>query len=235
MAADNKQTQVVQQSQQRKVKGIADIVFVLDRSGSMAPCIQAVRDHIIEFVTALGYDQRVTTVDWRLGFVAFDDSEFYVLQFTNDVEKFKSALMNISTGGSEFTLPALDVALDFPWRDEAQRVLILFTDEPLSGGSMIDYQLSKFQDLMAKIVNLSVKLYYYGEDCPHYTEFQKLPGSYVQVVDLHSQAMGVSDFAKALEQIGRTISTSLTRRAERMKKVQKDLYDVNRYVEVHNL
>jgi len=235
MTKDSGQKEIVQQSQQRRLKGIADIVFVLDRSGSMEPCIQAVRDHIMEFVGALGSDQRIASVDWRLGFVAFDDSEFYVQDFTKEVERFRSALMGFSTGGSEFTLPALDVALDFPWRDDAQRVLILFTDEPLSGGSMIDYQLSKFQDLMAKIVNLSVKLYYYGEDCPHYTEFQKLPGSYVQVVDLHSRTMGVSDFAKALEQIGRTISTSLTKRTERMKNVQKDLYNVKKYVAVHNL
>lgn len=231
----NRNHTVVQQQSQRKVKGIADVIFLLDRSGSMAPCIEAVKQHVGEFITALSSDQRIASVDWRIGFVAFDESDFYVQNFTKDVEKFKASLRSFDTGGNELTLPALDVALDLSWRDEAQRIVIIFTDEPLEGGERIDFQLSRFQDLLSKIVNLSVKLYYYGPECPAYGEFQKLPGSCVQFVDLHSGGLSTTDFAKALEQMGKTISKSLGARVERTKSVPKDLYNLRNHVAVHFL
>src|SRR4029079_15059168 len=40
-------------SQQPKVKGIADIVFLLDATGSMGPCINAVKQNVTNFVTTM--------------------------------------------------------------------------------------------------------------------------------------------------------------------------------------
>ena len=39
--------------QQPKVKGVVDIVFLLDITGSMEPCINAVKDNIQAFVATL--------------------------------------------------------------------------------------------------------------------------------------------------------------------------------------
>ncbi|MDZ7337604.1 MAG: VWA domain-containing protein [candidate division KSB1 bacterium] len=224
-----------QQGGQGKVKGFADVVFVLDRSGSMESCIEAVKNHIGTFVNSLVSDPRLSSVDWRVGFVAFDDSDFYVLDFTRDITRFQNGLDAFDTGGSELTLPALDVALDFAWRPEAQRVVILFTDEPMDGGEEIPLQLSHFEGLRKKVVTLSIKLFYYGPQCPTYAEFAKLPGSCVQFVDLHSNVHTSADFKKILEQMSKTISGTLTMRAAAMGRARKDLYNVTSIVSLHRL
>jgi hypothetical protein len=61
-----------------KTKGVADIVFVIDVSGSMAPCIDALRQNIETFVTSLssGDANNASPVkDWRAKVVGYRDIE----------------------------------------------------------------------------------------------------------------------------------------------------------------
>ena len=51
-----------------KTKGVADIVFVVDVSGSMAPCIDALRRNIEIFIDSLSHDDpnnAAPVKDWR--------------------------------------------------------------------------------------------------------------------------------------------------------------------------
>ncbi len=66
-------------SQQPKVKGIADIVFLLDATGSMGPCINAVKHNIKTFVQTLtSTDANGGTVvkDWRAKIVGYRDLDY---------------------------------------------------------------------------------------------------------------------------------------------------------------
>jgi hypothetical protein len=61
-----------------KTKGVADIVFVIDISGSMAPCIDALRQNIETFVGSLSSgdaNNAAPVKDWRAKVVGYRDIE----------------------------------------------------------------------------------------------------------------------------------------------------------------
>jgi len=61
-----------------KTKGVADIVFVVDVSGSMAPCIDALRANIEAFVDSLSRgdaNNAAPVKDWRAKVVGYRDLE----------------------------------------------------------------------------------------------------------------------------------------------------------------
>src|SRR5918998_406883 len=61
-----------------KTKGVADIVFVVDVSGSMAPCIDALRKNIEAFIDSLsqgGPNNAAPVRDWRAKVVGYHDIE----------------------------------------------------------------------------------------------------------------------------------------------------------------
>ncbi|MDZ7330666.1 MAG: VWA domain-containing protein [candidate division KSB1 bacterium] len=105
---------------------MADIVFVLDCSGSMGDDIQAVNRNINEFCDSL----LARGIDFRLGLVTFSTTVDDVFDFTNDVQLFKSWLNQISLwGGRENSLGALYRATELSFRQMSKRTFIWITDE----------------------------------------------------------------------------------------------------------
>jgi len=126
-------------------KNCADIVFCIDVSISMDPCLEGVCEHVGKLVEGLASNGQ-TDWDVRFDFLAFSDgmegactgitNHFYrsVFQnsveiiraiyhngdkqkfFTRDVKKFKKALGDTGTFYSQQHPQALDIAADFPWR-----------------------------------------------------------------------------------------------------------------------
>ncbi len=116
-----------------------DIVFVLDVTESMQPYIDAVKQNIIQFAQDLAANNR----DYRLGLVTFEDyviSQYpdcnceYRNSMTSDVQKFTGWVGTLHAGGGgdipEDQLDALAYAASFPFRPEAQAIVILVTDAP---------------------------------------------------------------------------------------------------------
>src|SRR5262245_56764454 len=94
--------------QQQKAKGVADIVFLLDATGSMAPCIDALKKNIETFVeplTAKGANNTNPVKDWRarvIGYRDFEDSEaepFVDNPFVRDAEALKAQLTGLDAAG----------------------------------------------------------------------------------------------------------------------------------------
>lgn len=118
---------------------LADIVFLMDNSGSMGGEIAAVRQNMIAFVNQLA----TSGVDFALGLCRFgaDQNNGYpILEdngvLTTDVNDFKNRLWarNVIDGGFEPGWDALyDAAAGFNFRPGAQKVFILITDESVSG------------------------------------------------------------------------------------------------------
>ncbi len=105
---------------------MADIVFVLDCSGSMGDDIQAVRNNINEFADSLV----ARGVDFKLGVVTFSTTIDDVYDFTDDVELFKSWLDRIRLwGGRENSLGALYRATELSFRPQSKRTFVWITDE----------------------------------------------------------------------------------------------------------
>ncbi len=116
-----------------------DIVFVLDVTESMQPYIDAVKQNIINFAHDLAANNR----DYRLGLVTFEDyvvSKYpdcnceYRNAMTSDVQKFITWVGGLHAGGGgdipEDQLDALAYAASFPFRPEAQGIIIIVTDAP---------------------------------------------------------------------------------------------------------
>jgi FHA domain/Integrin beta chain VWA domain len=116
-----------------------DIVFVLDVTESMQPYIDAVKQNVISFAQDLQSNSR----DYRLGLVTFEDyvvSSYpdcncaYRNSFTSDVKQFTDWVGTLHAGGGgdipEDQLDALAYAAKFPFRPEAEGIIIIVTDAP---------------------------------------------------------------------------------------------------------
>lgn len=106
----------------------ADIIFVLDVTGSMGNEIDNVKNNIIEFADSLSNKG----IDYQLGLVTFLDNIENVYPFTNDVQLFHQqiAAQNAHGGGDgpENSLDALATAADFDFREQSKRIIIWITD-----------------------------------------------------------------------------------------------------------
>jgi len=137
-----------EQQQKRKVKGIADIVFCIDVSGSMKPCIDGLLDNLDKFVEDIENNPN-RPVEWRARVVSFSDIDEdpsdvaldNTKPFTDDLNEIKKQISSLAPivyrglGGDEpeSSLDALYVAAEnTDWRslEKAHRFIILFTDAP---------------------------------------------------------------------------------------------------------
>jgi hypothetical protein len=94
-----------------KTKGVADIVFVVDISGSMAPCIDALRQNIETFVGSLSSgdaNNAAPVKDWRAKVVGYRDIEAaeseglpWIVEndFVRDPAELKSQLAALQANG----------------------------------------------------------------------------------------------------------------------------------------
>jgi hypothetical protein len=116
-----------------------DIVFILDVTESMQPYIDAVKQNVIDFARDLQANNR----DYRLGLVTFEDYVVskdndpplpYKNKMTSNVTEFTDWVGTLHAGGGgdipEDQLDALAYASTFPFRPEAQSILIIVTDAP---------------------------------------------------------------------------------------------------------
>lgn len=106
----------------------ADIIFVLDVTGSMTEEINDVKDNIVEFADSLSYQG----IDFRLGMVTFLDEIENIYDFTSDVQLFQQYVdEQYAHGGGDLpenSLEALMAACQFDFRPTANRVFIWITD-----------------------------------------------------------------------------------------------------------
>lgn len=143
----------------RKVKGVADFVFLMDATSDMMNCIQKVKENLAPFFEALteNVDTNHNTVkieDWRAKVVGFRDFEadgaddwFVDNFFTRDIKELQRQFDALEARGggdrAESLLDAIYTVADAPksapgtedprmWRDrqEAARAVIVFTDAP---------------------------------------------------------------------------------------------------------
>ena len=127
----------------------ADVVFVLDVSGSMGNSLEALKETITE-VGEIFLSERVQV---RLGIVEFrgttdehEASSFYInrikfssSQFTENTDEFRDAISKLTaTGGGyweENSMQALMIAAKSDWQEGPHRVIILVTDAPPLGSA----------------------------------------------------------------------------------------------------
>jgi hypothetical protein len=138
-----------------KTKGVADIVFLIDVTGSMAPIIDALRKNIEVFVDSLSSgdaNNAAPVKDWRGRVVGYRDAEhdrdwFQDHPFVRDAVALKAQLADLrAEGGADEPESLLDALYKvatmeaspkgaqsedpgkWRYRSEAARVVVVFTD-----------------------------------------------------------------------------------------------------------
>jgi hypothetical protein len=144
-------------SQQPKVKGVADIAFLLDATGSMGPCINAVKQNIKTFVTTMttpNPNGGAVVKEWRAKIVGYRDLDYtdfpaYIdNNFVSSVSELEAQLNALHADGGgdepETLLESLYRLANMPatkpdeplqpdaWRSvgSARRFVVVFTDAP---------------------------------------------------------------------------------------------------------
>ena len=119
------------------MKTKADIVFCIDKTASMDPCIEGVKNGIATLVKALN---TAAEVDARFRLIAYSDihdpedgTPWDILPFTESAELFASQVAQVEAIGRgdapESTLDALYIALKSDWRTtDTHKTVVLLTD-----------------------------------------------------------------------------------------------------------
>ena len=149
-----------QEKQEFKMHGVVDMCFLLDATGSMGKCIEAVKNNIKSFiasVTSEGTNGGITLSDWRACVCAYRDYEYetshgkdwmVMNNFTSDVNVLYGQLDNLQAmGGGDEPESLLDALYQVinrgytgkgaepeadKWRypSAAARCVIVMTDAP---------------------------------------------------------------------------------------------------------
>lgn len=216
-------------------KNCADIVFCIDASGSMQPCLDAVKQNVDQLLKGLdNEEQGASSWDVRFDFVSFCDSSDGVHKyrstrlgtcaivdkiyhhpdpsafFTKNLAEFSAALGQVQPEGEEMHLLALDIAMDFPWRasSECHRVVVLLSDEPLETGVFVEEQKEKLDAIINKTMEKRIKLFIIA---PESDAFYCLSSAdRCEYTDLESTRDGLRsvDFSRMLSAIGKSVSVS---------------------------
>jgi hypothetical protein len=211
-----------------KVKGKADIVFCLDVTGSMQPCIDGVKNNIKAFITNLKTGMANQPVDWQASVVGYRDLqdptstafEGFGNPFSNE-EAILHAQLDalVANGGGDEPESLLDalhkIATEIAWPRElggSHRIVIVFTDatcrpELDPSSSSADKTVNA---VVSELTAGHIKLFLFGPDCPTYTELSYIPNSQVEIKGSNRQEVHQNlqneGYAKVLEAIAKTVS-----------------------------
>jgi hypothetical protein len=213
-----------------------DLVFVIDISGSMKPCIDKLRRHLDEVIKPLqGYASSISFGLVAMSVTPTEDGHLYNLQFVqntghsavemlysnhNDLRNefftenttiFTEKLADLTPIGDEDMLLALDIAADMPFGPVAntKRVIAVFSDEPFEGGILGDSRNALIPELIRKLQQRHIQLFV---AIPDSDAVQLLSGADRSEIELVAGGEGLIsvDFKRLLLQMGKSISiTSL--------------------------
>lgn len=134
--------------------GKADVVFVIDTTGSMGSSIQNVKNNIENFVTELEENK----VDVRLGLIEYRDINVDGIYSTVNygwytyVSNFKDNLAKLEADGGgdtpESAVDALDTARRMNFRKNVDKYIILVTDADYHNGTVNNNNLTLLQEII---------------------------------------------------------------------------------------
>lgn len=187
-----------------KKKGIPDIVFLLDATGSMVECLRAVTDNIANFVDTLTSPDAnggVLIKDWRIRVLGYRDKDadgsYWLIDnpFTSDVAQVKSQLAALEAKGGgdepESLLDAMYTVAQWPvaerggaapptaWRHrhDAARIVIVFTDASCKPTFVTDSQASgSVADLINTYHANKLKVCLFAPEAPVYADLSGMNG-----------------------------------------------------------
>ena len=191
-----------------KLRGVVDLVFLIDATGSMSPCIDALKANIGTFVDSLvsgGANNSSPVRDWRakvVGYRDFDHDSVPIEDnpFITSVDDLRGQLGRLKADGGgdepESLLEAIyhlavapQTGKELPpkpdhwrYRSAAARVVIVFTDasfkEPLAMPRG-----AEFGDVIHQVTNARLILSIFAPNMPCYEKLASIDRSEWNVVD----------------------------------------------------
>lgn len=190
----------------KKSKVAADIVFVIDTTGSMSDKIQGLLNTCERFADEIS--RRV--IDYRIAIVAFGDltvlgDTIEGTPFTQSVEVVKNSLRNIprnSGGGNEgeSSLEALCKSLKYEYRKGAVKVFILITDEP---PLTLNYRV---EDVIQRLRRAKVMAFCIAPNLLSFKRIAKDTGGDFFLVERQA------DFLSIIDRLGKRVSQKVAKR-----------------------
>lgn len=221
---------IQQKAAPQKVKGVADIVFCIDCTGSMTPFLDAVKERAKDFLTHLatgGNDQEIP-VDWRIKVVGYRDADSdgagWIVGLDNPFVNDPGAARRqidalVASGGGdepESLLDALYVILRHgrdhaEWRNPVRRVIAVFTDatskDQMSVATVEPGEARDVQHVLNHLLAERVKLFYYGPECAVTKRLAELPKSFCDFCENLGDGMASIDWSQKLAFLRATLST----------------------------
>lgn len=208
---------------QAKVKGVGDIVFCIDATGSMQDCIDNVRDNIETFVTSLETSTPNAKIDWRARVLAYrdfrKDSDYLVntFDFVTTPSELRSQLDSISaSGGDDEPESTLDAILysskTSKWREgPCHKIVVVFTDATpipnLDEKTQSEIGIPDDFAIFAQTLQEDrIKLFLYGQKSPVYDDIAAIPKTTVVQFDNAVDELKKGDFESIMSSIGKTVS-----------------------------
>jgi uncharacterized protein YegL len=229
------QTLIKKKKTKERVK--ADIIFLIDISDSMAPCIEGIEQNVSEFVNKIRNNPDIS-IDWRLGLLGhqyiykdIDVFYYYKQDFSNKIDGFLHELAHLKReiGWDEANLPMLDFCLDnFTYRIDAHKFIIMFTDESINKGWNPRLCRSKINRLMKKIAKLGISLYIVSYVGHEFRDYRKLCSidkcMYFPVRG--SKGFKNVEFKQLMEKLVKSISTSSKGNIKKQSKVDRNIFNL---------
>ena len=155
-----------------------EIVFLVDASGSMQPCISGVQDNIYNFIDGIQMGDAI--VKWRAKVIYYRDFQsdgavsFINNSFTNKIEELQTQLNHYASGGGdnpESTFESIYKTIkETNWNNSeyTSRVIINFTDasnkEWISPQSVKKYGKIDGNEILKSLKSNKIKLILFGQN-----------------------------------------------------------------------
>lgn len=215
---------IVQKTGATKVKGVADVVFVFDCTGSMSPYLDAMKKNVAALVKGFNATPQVK-LDWRVRAMGYRDitcdSEYLLnaFPFTSSEDVFVNDQLAklVADGGGDYEESALD-ALWYAlrksdWRSPGQKAIVLFTDagtKPVHPKTKAELGVTLELDyLMQELMKERVLLFIYGPHDASFEALSRMEKANVNLYDNVSDILDETEFRELLTAIGKTVSGSI--------------------------
>ncbi len=207
------------------MKGIADLVFCVDCTGSMAPCIDGLKSELHRFISELEAppEQGLLPVNWQMRVLGFRDLNQDATPWVNANSPMVATpaearaqieALTADGGGDEpeSTLDALwTAAATTPWRKPCNRIVILFTDatalptmhpDTVSSGAAGN-DVSAVAQALAEA---GCRVHAWAPACPVWDQLKNLPKVIFTPLATGGDGLGSVDFRELMESLRRTVS-----------------------------
>jgi hypothetical protein len=219
--------------QKDKVRGIADIVFLLDVTGSMAHCIAAVKNNIANFLSVLTVkdaNNEAPVKEWRAKAVGYRDYTCDAVPlednpFVSTEAELRAQLDGLKASGGgdipESCLDALQVIINMEntpkgaqvldpmkwrYRSEAARCVVLFTDANFHPSMSVEkYKGGTVADVQNSLASQRIRLSIFAPDFPDLHELSKADKCEYNTIDGDSPQEALEEYTKDIKNFEETM------------------------------